>query len=672
VGKVVKGHYLTLGASTLSSPSLNSNVVLVNAGKKVRVIAQCVKFKDGKKVVPVGPKFAIPESYEGFFEILSEDGRSVRCIESVSDLARRYPDSVLVRENMKAYVSKSDDIETIQEKSRTINVGEVLILVGEVLGVRGKTQTRFLRCFDQEGENVYLPYETKGKFSAIAKEENISGVHNIRNLQKKRLPLMVRLAHGTSPVGLKAAQQFLPELRLLQRVEEDALVALPLTKESSVISLPSAAVLKLQPSLNHDYVTGMKELERLVERALSQMAELADRILVHDVSSGRDSDDRHKSSTNHQGSPARKSSLPHSDLHQRGSIYGLMANRGSDGGKGDDYDEIDQIYDYVRGFAPLPKSAKGWQYFAEKAENPGQKEALYQKLASPAQPSSDVENKPPDPPPIETIPGRKASPMDLTPPMTPPFSPPWSPAHEGGTGLMAPLGPNGQMIGIVPPPHLVMERPHSAVPSKIYEKLGESKKRQRPKTAEPTGKNGRATAEVPPTRFVKAQTKASSNSKHKFFRSRKEKERDNVPPPMGSLSASTHQLHKESVKATSQPSFFNMRYKSLTNLAHQEYDTLDSSNSGGKTSFDSAGSRHVPEKRSRKLSRPKSLTNLVWDLRGGGGGGGGGGMQRSSSKPSLLIHQDATVPGLGNNKGAGKGLKGARKSHSSKMATLYL
>ena len=99
----------------------------------------------------------------------------------------------------------------------------------------------------------------------------------------------------------------------------------------------------------------------------------------------------------------------------------MMANRGSDGGKGDDYDEIDQIYDYVRGFAPLPKSAKGWQYFAEKAENPGQKEALYQKLASPAQPSSDVENKPPDPPPIETIPGRKASPMDLPPPMTPPF-----------------------------------------------------------------------------------------------------------------------------------------------------------------------------------------------------------------------------------------------------------
>lgn len=98
IGKVVKGQYLNLGVSTLSSPSLNSNVLVASAGRKTRVIAQCVKFKDGKKVIPVGPKLAIPESYEGFFEILSEDGRCVRCIENVSELARRFPDSVLVRD----------------------------------------------------------------------------------------------------------------------------------------------------------------------------------------------------------------------------------------------------------------------------------------------------------------------------------------------------------------------------------------------------------------------------------------------------------------------------------------------------------------------------------------------------------------------------------------------
>merc|ERR1719273_2675095 len=84
---------------------------------------------------------------------------------------------------------------------------------------------------------------------------------------------------------------------------------------------------------------------------------------------------------------------------------------------------------------------------------------------------------------------------------------------------------------------------------------------------------------------------------------------------------------------------FQMRYKSMTNLAAaaatvnnspnvnnvgNEYDTLNSSNSGGKTSGGSSSTRQ-PEKRSRKLSRPKSLTNLVW----------GSSKERSASRQSL-------------------------------------
>ena len=62
------------------------------------------------------------------------------------------------------------------------------------------------RCIDSEGENIYLGLEMKGRFSALAKEENISGVHNIKNLMKKRLPLMARIAHGAAPVGLRSPQ----------------------------------------------------------------------------------------------------------------------------------------------------------------------------------------------------------------------------------------------------------------------------------------------------------------------------------------------------------------------------------------------------------------------------------------------------------------------------------
>ena len=93
---------------------------------------------------------------------------------------------------------------------------------------RGVRPARFLRCFDKNGENVYLPFELKGKFSAIAKEDNISGVHTPENLTSKRLPVMARLVHGLPPVGLKSSQSFLPELRLFNVIEEDYLVAMTL------------------------------------------------------------------------------------------------------------------------------------------------------------------------------------------------------------------------------------------------------------------------------------------------------------------------------------------------------------------------------------------------------------------------------------------------------------
>merc|ERR1719297_599276 len=141
-----------------------------------------------------------------------------------------------------------------------------------------------------------------------------------------------------------------------------------------------------------------------------QMTELADRILVHDVSVGRDL------------KPGEK--LTVSTPTVRAGVRAGPAK------PGDDYDEIDQIYDYVRGFAPLPKSAKGWQYIAETVTEE-KKEPIYQKLAS----HPDAENKPPEPPPIDTIPGRRLStaacPMEVTHTQsTPPMTPPWaSPVH---------------------------------------------------------------------------------------------------------------------------------------------------------------------------------------------------------------------------------------------------
>ena len=126
VVRIVKGQYCNLGLSSISNPSLQSTLLITNFGPRKRILAQSIKFKD-KRVAPAGPKLAIPNTFDGFFELLSEDGRSVRCIESVAELSRRFPDAVLVRENIRAFVSKSDDVDMIEDQSRMVEVGKFLL-----------------------------------------------------------------------------------------------------------------------------------------------------------------------------------------------------------------------------------------------------------------------------------------------------------------------------------------------------------------------------------------------------------------------------------------------------------------------------------------------------------------------------------------------------------------
>ncbi|XP_037068640.1 uncharacterized protein LOC119089944 [Pollicipes pollicipes] len=150
--KVQKGQYLSLGPGGLSSLGVHSTLLLTSGGRRRRLLAQAVKFKDSRRMVPVGQKLLIPDTFDGLFEILSEEGRSVRAIEGVAELARLFPDSCIVRCSCKAFVSKSDSVDTITERTRTLQSGETLVLVGEVVRPRGRGPARFLRCFDSSGE----------------------------------------------------------------------------------------------------------------------------------------------------------------------------------------------------------------------------------------------------------------------------------------------------------------------------------------------------------------------------------------------------------------------------------------------------------------------------------------------------------------------------------------
>ena len=579
LAKVLKGQYLSIGVPSLANPSLSSTVLISSAGKSTRVAAQSVKFKDGRRVVPVGPKFAIPDSFEGYFEILSEDGKAVKCIESVAEMSKRFPDSCLVRETIKAYVSKSDDIESITEKSRLIQSGETLILIGDVIGSKNGRVNKFLRCFDQAGQNIYLTHETRGKFSAIAKEDNISGVHSIRNLLNKRLPLMVRLINGCSPIGTKSNFNFIPELRLFGMFTEEPLAALPLGKDAPMTIIPPTTQIKLAPVKNIDQIEKTKEFLRICDKASSILNDISDRITVYDVAirgsknslGSKDPRFAYIDATKsrnwyNNGKTQRSKSTPVSP----GYIKGV--NNYNKSGK-DEYDEIDQIYDYVRGFAPLPKHIKS--PYATQDDPPIRRSV-----------STEVK---PSPPPLETIPNRKSS----------------EPKPKLKENLITPSIH----------PALI-----SAALEKAEGKVEFTNNNQHPVLSRQINQINQM---HPNNKNMKMFVKSNNNKSSRFHIINRQK--SSSPNKDQNLTNSQSNLADNSPS-----SIFRIRYKSLTNLAMNE-DTLKSGTSCGKNSADSSGSVGVklrqPEKKSRKLlMRPKSLTNLVW----------GDGYDRNSNSSGLI------------------------------------
>lgn len=410
--KITKGQYGGLGVPTLPAPSLQSTALLVSAGRRRKIVAQAVKIKEGRRVVGVGPRLAIPDSYAGYFEILSEEGRAVRGIESINELCRRCPEEgALVRESVRGISCKLDDSgNVLAEGSRTLSAGETIVTAGEVsLPGRG----RFLRCVDSRGDNILLSMDQRGRFSALAREDNISGVHTARALLSKRLPLTVRLVHGQPPRGLKSSSQFLPELRLLSTFEEEHVFALPLQREGAAVPLPLAAPLKLVKARNEDVLRSMNEFTRLVDRAARLVADVADRAHVLDGRLG-ESKSRQRSagflrrsassdSANHHRHHHHHHHYHHSNSHQPNHTSYRDENRVPP--YTEDYDEIDQIYDYVRGFAPLPKSVRS-PYESPVSSNGNQINS------SPPLTPVTVALMPllddrPEPPPIETIPTKK-------------------------------------------------------------------------------------------------------------------------------------------------------------------------------------------------------------------------------------------------------------------------
>ncbi|XP_059140253.1 uncharacterized protein LOC131928281 [Physella acuta] len=213
--KIVKGNYMTLGSNKFSFQKQYHEVFIHSVKVGVKVLAHCLRRVDATSIsrrgnhnvytttrlYAVDQRLAIPISYQGWFELLSEDGKSARPITSVHELARIKPDRCLVRENTKAYIMSEDEKFTF-DKTKIVIAGEQLVLNGEVSlpAPAENKKIKLLRCFDSKGELIYLSFDQKATFTPIAGEEDFVGVFNIRDIVRRfRLPLTVKLVQGVRP-----------------------------------------------------------------------------------------------------------------------------------------------------------------------------------------------------------------------------------------------------------------------------------------------------------------------------------------------------------------------------------------------------------------------------------------------------------------------------------------
>lgn len=142
----------------------------------------------------------------------------------------------------------------------------------------------------------------------------------------------------------------MPELRLLGCVEVDRVFALPLQKDTDLVAVPLNAKIKLQRAKNMDQLETFMEYSRFLEKAQRLLSDARDRLQIVDVKLTDKEKKEAKSNSRHV--PTIISGLENSYVLRKSmSCDSTRSIHHSNNNKpiADDYDDIDQIYDYVRG-----------------------------------------------------------------------------------------------------------------------------------------------------------------------------------------------------------------------------------------------------------------------------------------------------------------------------------
>ena len=335
MAKIIRGQYRSVGAEK----GMQNLIYIHCVDTCQNILADGFKVS-GTRVIRSEQKFALPITYQGWFELLSEDGKAIKSISNVEDLAKVFPHWCLVRENFRAPISeKGVDNKIAVDRTRIIKAGEKLNLRNDLLAAvktpRGVVNKRFLRCLDEEGNNVFLSFEQNTSISPIAGQNNISGVHTIKGLLEKfRLPITVRLVHGA--VSTKMEKNWTSVFRFNGMYSDETAFVLPLKKDAGLLAISTREPLVLVTPRNEtavqecqEYVYCRDKCDGLVKAYKNGIHGLIDLPNPQDVVRGGSPKNGIKSLAAQSGS---KENVASEDEEEEAILF----------------EEIEEIYRYVR------------------------------------------------------------------------------------------------------------------------------------------------------------------------------------------------------------------------------------------------------------------------------------------------------------------------------------
>lgn len=157
-------------------------------------------------ITSVGPPLILPDTYPGWLAVITEEGHTAGYFSSVCEVASAQVPYFLSKEQTQGYKEAADSKGNTRYVKVKIKAGEVLQFLGAYEDTtytsKHSKPLRYAKVVDRQGDLLYLPFPTPGKFFSVAgrRTRSISHVYRLSQLLAvANLPLTVRVVSGDRP-----------------------------------------------------------------------------------------------------------------------------------------------------------------------------------------------------------------------------------------------------------------------------------------------------------------------------------------------------------------------------------------------------------------------------------------------------------------------------------------